>query len=134
MPMTSDAQAASSVGAEPHGTPPPGAHVMSLGLLAGVWLALALLTALTVAAATVDLGPRPALLVALAIATIKAVLVLLFFMHLLYDRRFYLLIFTGALLFVFVFINFVMSDSSAYQPDIRAREQNAAPRVDGGNG
>ena len=46
-----------------------------------VWAALMVLTALTVFAATLELGPFNAI-VALAIATIKALLVLLFFMEL----------------------------------------------------
>ena len=46
-----------------------------------VWAALMVLTALTVFASTLELGPFNAI-VALAIATIKALLVLLFFMEL----------------------------------------------------
>lgn len=96
----------------------PLGHVMSRKALLGVWLALMLLTVITVSAVSVDLGPRLNLLVAMAIATAKATLVVLFFMHLLYDRRFYLLIFLGALIFVFMFVSLVLLDSTAYQGDL----------------
>ena len=49
-----------------------------------VWAALLVLTALTVFAATLELGPFNAI-VALTIATVKALLVLLFFMELRYS-------------------------------------------------
>jgi cytochrome c oxidase subunit 4 len=51
-----------------------------------VWAALACLTALTVTSASLNLG-KIAILVVLAIAGTKAVLVLLYFMHLRYERR-----------------------------------------------
>ena len=53
----------------------------SVALYAGVAIALLLLLGLTIALASVDLGPYN-LVVALAIAGVKASLVVLFFMHL----------------------------------------------------
>lgn len=99
------------------------AHVMSPKVLLAVWAALMILTAATVAAVSVDFGPRANLFVAMAIATAKAALVVLFFMHLLYDRRFHLIVFLGSLLFVFLFVSLAMLDSAEYQPDIEARRQ-----------
>ena len=52
-----------------------------LATYVGIWLTLLAGTALTVFAARVDLGPFNAA-VALTIATVKALLVALFFMHL----------------------------------------------------
>jgi cytochrome c oxidase subunit IV len=61
-------------------------HVSSLKLYIGIWLALLAGTLLTVIAAGIDLGPFNAL-VALTIATIKATLVVLFFMHVKYAHE-----------------------------------------------
>src|SRR4051794_37991300 len=94
------------------------AHVMSPKVLIGVWAALMVFTVLTVSVTTFDFGPKVNLIMAMGIATIKASLVVLFFMHLLYDRRFNLVIFMGSLLFVFLFVSFAMMDSGQYQPDI----------------
>ncbi len=97
-------------------------HIMPVKTLLAVWGALIIGTILTVAAVTVDFGPKINLLIALVIATVKASFVVLYFMHLKYDRRFNLLIFMGSLLFVLVFISFTIIDSGQYQPDIAARQ------------
>ncbi len=97
------------------------AHVMPRRVLVGVWGALMVLTILTVSAHSVDFGGNLNLVVAMAIATVKATLVVLFFMHLLYDKRFHLLFFLGSLLFVFLFVSFALLDSTQYQGDITAR-------------
>jgi cytochrome c oxidase subunit 4 len=51
-----------------------------------VYAALVCLTAITVTSASLDLG-RVAVLIVLAIAATKSVLVLLYFMHLRYEKR-----------------------------------------------
>lgn len=61
-------------------------HISSLKLYIGIWLALLAGTLLTVIAAGIDLGPFNAV-VALSIATIKATLVVLFFMHVKYAHE-----------------------------------------------
>ncbi len=109
---------AAAHGAHAHGI----AHVMPRKVLLGVWAALMVLTVLTVSAHGFDFGPRLNLLVAMAIATVKASLVVLFFMHLLYDRRFHLLFFLGSLLFVFLFVSLTMLDSGQYERDVEARQ------------
>ena len=55
-------------------------HISSLGSSVAIWLALLAGTGITVAAAFINLGPFNTI-VALTIATIKATLVVLFFMH-----------------------------------------------------
>ena len=55
-------------------------HVQPLRVYFGVFLALMALTALTVGAAFVNLGPANNI-VALAIALVKSTLVILYFMH-----------------------------------------------------
>ena len=61
-------------------------HVSSLTMYICIWLALLAGTVLTVIAAGIDLGPFNAV-VALTIATIKATLVVLFFMHVKYAHE-----------------------------------------------
>lgn len=93
---------------------------MSVKMLLGVWGALVVLTGLTVWSAQYDLG-RIDLVFAMGIATIKAALVALFFMHLKYDRGFHSVVILGALIFVFLFVSMLLLDRQAYQPDIDAR-------------
>jgi cytochrome c oxidase subunit 4 len=61
-------------------------HISSVKLYVAIWLALLTGTALTVVAAHLDLGHFNAA-VALAIATTKATLVVLFFMHVKYTHE-----------------------------------------------
>ena len=58
-------------------------HIVSTKLYYAIWIALLVLTGITAGVAFIDLGPFNTV-VALVIATLKAVLVLLFFMHLKY--------------------------------------------------
>lgn len=51
-----------------------------------VWVALVVLTAITVTTASLNFG-RAGILVVLAIAAIKSTLVLLYFMNLLFEKR-----------------------------------------------
>ncbi len=90
-------------------------HVVPVWLLAAVFGALLALTGLTVAVAHVDLGNLN-LYLALGIATIKASLVVLFFMHLFWDRPFNSMIFIGCLLFVSLFIGITLTDQRASKP------------------
>jgi len=104
------------VPAAPHDSPAHGAlgHVVPLRLLVTVFGALVVLTFLTVAVTWVDMGNFN-LYVALAIALVKATLVALFFMHLLYDKKFNLVILLSCLIFFALFISFVLTDTAAYQ-------------------
>jgi cytochrome c oxidase subunit 4 len=100
-------------------------HVVSLKLLLGIGVALLILTYLTVAATYVDLGYKANLALALAIAVVKAALVMLFFMHLLWDNPFNALWAIIALLFIAIFIVAAISDSSQYQTNYAAPGQGA---------
>jgi cytochrome c oxidase subunit IV len=51
-----------------------------------VWLFLLLLTAVTVAAAQLNIG-KFAVIICLAVASVKSILVFLYFMHLRHERR-----------------------------------------------
>jgi len=62
-------------------------HVVSIKLYAAIFAALLLLTLSTTGMAFVDLGGDLNALVAVAIAIVKALLVILFFMHVRYSSR-----------------------------------------------
>lgn len=94
-------------------------HVTPVRLLVGVFALLMVLTAITVGATFVDLGPRMNLIIAMLIATVKAGLVVTYFMHLRWDRPFNTLIFLGSLLFVSLFISMTLLDKSEYEKDIQ---------------
>lgn len=118
--MTSDStpgeeQAVAGAGDRSH--EPALSHIMPLKVLVAVWGALVVLTVITVGVTYLDLGGM-ALWVAMAIATLKASLVALYFMHLRYDRPVNLIIFLGALLFVFLFVGMALLDTQSYQPDL----------------
>lgn len=89
------------------------AHVSAKSPLKGyfvVWIALLIGTGLTVYAATLDLAPYNAA-VALAIATIKATLVALFFMHVYHaSERLTKLVVISALFFLLLLLGLTMSD------------------------
>ena len=100
-------------GNEDHGS----AHVMPLKVLVGVFVALLVLTYITVAVTYIDLGSWN-LWIALGIATVKGALVVLYFMHLRYDSPFNALIFLTAVVFLFLFLGITIMDSIAYQPGV----------------
>ncbi|MBD13879.1 MAG: hypothetical protein CMJ72_01795 [Planctomycetaceae bacterium] len=84
-------------------------HVMPLSLLFGVFTALVLLTLLTVVAAQFSFGDWE-VWVSLGIATIKAALVAIYFMHLRYDRPFNAVVFLSAIVFVALFLALTLMD------------------------
>jgi cytochrome c oxidase subunit IV len=61
-------------------------HIMSSKLYYTIWITLLCLTVITAAVSFVDLGPFNTI-VALVIATFKALLVVLFFMHVKYTSE-----------------------------------------------
>jgi cytochrome c oxidase subunit IV len=102
------------------------AHAVPLPVLTAVFAALLLLTLLTVAVTWYDLGSWN-LIIALGIATAKAALVVLIFMHLRYDNPFYAVVFITALVFVTLFLGLTLLDTFQYQPDIQAWQQAQQP-------
>ena len=75
-----------------------------------VWIALLIGTGLTVYAATLDLGRFNAV-VALGIATVKATLVVLFFMHVYHaSEKLTKLVVIGALFFLLLLLGLTMTD------------------------
>ena len=84
-------------------------HIVSPGVYVAVFVALMVLTAGTVFAATIDLGMwnTP---VALLIAVTKAVLVVLFFMHVKYSSHLVALAVGGGILWLLTLIAGVAAD------------------------
>jgi cytochrome c oxidase subunit 4 len=92
-------------------------HVVPVPILVGIFIALVVLTWLTVAVTAIDLGSLN-LWIALAVATIKGSLVVLYFMHLRYDSPFNSLVFVTALVFLFLFLGITIMDTVQYHPNI----------------
>lgn len=95
------------------------AHPVPLQLLFAVFFTLVGLTVLTVYTGSLSLGGFD-LGLAMIIATCKASLVCLIFMHLKYDKPFLGMIFLFSVIFVGLFLAFVFLDSNEYNPDINA--------------
>ncbi len=55
---------------------------------------------------------------ALGIASLKATLVALLFMHLWHGQRFHFLVLLGAVVSVVLFVSITLIDATHYQPDI----------------
>jgi cytochrome c oxidase subunit 4 len=85
-------------------------HVASVKFYVGILAILIMFTLLTVGVASVHLGPLN-LAVAIAIASAKATLVVMFFMHLKYDNRFNATIVICSLMFIGVFFAYTMNDT-----------------------
>ncbi|MFN6401059.1 MAG: cytochrome C oxidase subunit IV family protein [Planctomycetota bacterium] len=89
-------------------------HPMPIWMLLSVFFALLFLTGLTVFQAQFDLG-NAEIWMSLTIATIKAGLVILFFMHLLWDKPLNAIVILGSLIFVALFLGFTLMDAEGYR-------------------
>jgi cytochrome c oxidase subunit 4 len=95
-------------------------HIVPVRVLATTGLVLLVLTALTVLVAHFDFG-NVNIWVALGIAGVKASLVVLFFMHLRYDRPFNAVVFVTSLAFVTLFIIFTLTDTTGNAPAVQQK-------------
>ena len=84
-------------------------HIISYKTLFGVLMALFVLTGVTVGASYVDLG-RLNVWVALAIASTKATLVLMIFMHLKFEGKLLVVSFLSTIGFLAIMIGFTFWD------------------------
>lgn len=93
-------------------------HVVSPKVLWLNGIALLILTWITVAVAQIDFSQYQVyelnIIVALAVATTKATLVCLFFMHLYWDRPFNAFVLVASLAFVGLFMMLAMLDTFEY--------------------
>jgi cytochrome c oxidase subunit 4 len=101
-----------------------GDHVLPVSVLLGTAGTLFALTAITVAVSLVDLG-RLNIVVALGIATLKAIAVAAYFMHLRYGGRFHVVVLVGCAVFAAIMVGFIAFDTTQYQPDLRSHEAAA---------
>ena len=90
-------------------------HVSPVSLYLTVWIGLMILTAVTVLAYYVPIWLNVSLgaaniVIAMAIATVKASLVAWYFMHLRHDKKFHLLAFLSSLIFLGLFLTFTLLD------------------------
>lgn len=88
-------------------------HAMALWKLFAVFAALIVLTVLTVAVTYIDLGNLN-IFIALGIALVKALLVLMWFMHLRYDAPINSFVILTSIAFVVLFIALAMVDTTEY--------------------
>jgi cytochrome c oxidase subunit 4 len=84
-------------------------HIIPLRVYLGVGFALLFMTIVTVWVSKMQLGPWNAI-VALAIASLKALLVALFFMHLFFDKKLYLVVVSISLVILGIFMALTMAD------------------------
>ncbi len=92
-------------------------HIVPIKILAQTGGALLVLTVVTVWAASIDFGEAN-VWIALAIAVLKGSLVVLFFMHLRWDRPFNGIVFITSMAFLTLFIAFALTDTGEYEPDV----------------
>jgi len=91
------------------------AHVAQIKVLVATGGTLLFLTLITVLATRIDFGANINLAIAMVIAVTKATLVILFFMHLRYDRLFHSVVFVSAILAASLFVGFTLMDTGQYQ-------------------
>ena len=92
------------------------AHVATIKTLLATGMTLLFLTIVTVISSKIDFGGASInLAIAMVIAVTKATLVILFFMHLRYDRLFHSVVFCSAILAASLFVGFTLMDSGQYQ-------------------
>ena len=122
----------------------PGHHISSPQTLWATFGALVALTLLTVAVSTVPLKDFPVqyflpmvfndpmdltwldMPITLGIATVKALLVAVVFMHLQHDKLFNSVLMIGAMVFLVLFLGMTVLDSQQYDPDVDAYQADKA--------
>ena len=119
--MTMDTETTHGTSQEHHAI----GHIVPVRTLFATATLLLILTVVTVAVSKIDFGNFN-IWFALGIAVVKGSLVLLFFMHLKYDRPFNGLVFVTSLAFVALFISFALTDTKEYAHQI---DTDDAPRV-----
>jgi cytochrome c oxidase subunit IV len=101
-------------------------HPMAVWKLLAVFFALIVLTWLTVVQSTIDTGNMEVWL-SLAIATVKAALVILFFMHMIHEKPFNAILFISSFIFVALFIGIVLNDAHNYKDSVELQAPPTEP-------
>lgn len=91
-------------------------HIIPLKIYLAIGATLLFLTLVTVGSAKIDFAhllhiPHFNIVLAMIIATIKATLVALFFMHLFYDNKIYLTVFLISILALAIFVTLTIFDT-----------------------
>jgi len=105
-------------------------HLMPIKTYLGIFGALMVLTVVTVLVSYADLG-EAALPVAMAVALVKAGLVVGYFMHLKFDTRFHTFVFLATLVFVAIFFVITFFDLNTRGQVNQFWESNAFARDNG---
>lgn len=85
-------------------------HIVPVKTYVAIFLALLCLTALTTGVAFVDLGAELNTIVALAIAVAKALLVILFFMHVKYSSGLTRIVIVAGFFFLAILVSLTLAD------------------------
>jgi caa(3)-type oxidase subunit IV len=101
-------------------------HVSSAAMFFNVLVALLILTVVTVAVSRVDFGSAN-MLIAMAIASVKAALVMGFFMHLKWDTAINKIVFFGSFLFLSLLFIFTLADQATRRLDSEWHVRKGAP-------
>ena len=109
-----------------HGDHASFAHPAPMKMLVTVFVSLVGLTILTVVMNELPLGSFD-ILVAMIIATVKASLVALFFMHMLWDKGMNIVVIVSSLLFVALFIGMTLLDRGNYIDSMEALPYSMNP-------
>jgi cytochrome c oxidase subunit 4 len=104
------------------------AHPMPVSVLLAVFAALVGLTILTVAQASFDIGGLDVVVV-MVIATIKASLVMAFFMHMIHDKPFNIIIFLSSFVFVALFVIFTLTDVQDTADSLQPKIDDVVPAM-----
>ena len=104
------------------------AHPLPIPLLLAVFVALVVLTLITVGQASFDMGSYDVVIV-MVIATIKASLVMAFFMHMAYDKPFNVICFLASFVFVALFVIFTLGDSQGTSDSFTPKVDDVVPVV-----
>ena len=97
-------------------------HIVPPKVYVGIFLSLMVLTAATVGAAYVNLGPFT-IVIALAIASLKATLVVLYFMHARYSAKRTQLVIICAVFWLAIMLALTLSDYVTRDHDMTANPQ-----------
>ena len=97
-------------------------HVTPIPTYLAIYFALLVLTVVTVGVSYLGLPSSPSLMVAMAVATVKAFLVAAWFMHLKDDDRFNIFIFLATFWFAGSFFLFTFMDLSSRGMIIKAQD------------
>lgn len=109
-------------------------HILSKGMSRKTLVTLLALTIITVVASRIDLGSSWNFILAMAIASVKALIVTLFFMGLRYDSNENRAIFYSSIFFLFSFIALTATDIFTRNPDWQVGKQDVflATKASGG--